>query len=155
MVDLRVRRPGLDGVLNGSVPSKELTQAVSLLPEHVLFHDQAAVVLLDGRWRNVLDDGVSYLETSATSMALLALADGVAAGCLPRAEFDPAIQAAWRALASVVAQDGSVSAVQGETNIHDTNAQYDPEDTSYRQCAPGLGAVLRAAAAYARYEVAT
>ena len=47
--------------------------------------------------------------------------------------------------------DGLIRNIIGETGIHDTSEDYEPETTKYCDSAPGLGAVLRAVAAIVKF----
>ena len=68
----------------------------------------------DGFWTANLLDAAACPgpETTTTALFVYSLAWGVNHGLLTRATFDPAIQLGWRALQSVVADDGSLGFCQ-------------------------------------------
>ena len=104
-----------------------------------------------GRWRQVLNESATYLETSSTAMVLTSLATGVRKGWLtPAASFVPAIEAAWTGLASTVnLSTGVVSGVCMGTGIMANASGYNERGTDFFQSSPGgVGAVLRACASY-------
>lgn len=68
----------------------------------------------DGFWHASLLDPNSYPspETSASGFFVYALAYGVNEGLLPEKEFSPVIKKGWKALLSVVEEDGKLGYVQ-------------------------------------------
>ena len=54
----------------------------------------------DGMWHQLLDNQESFAEPSCTGMFLFSMITGVDLGILPAAEFQPAIEKGWNALAS-------------------------------------------------------
>lgn len=62
----------------------------------------------DGLWRNVVDYPGAYLEFSATAMIGFAMLRGIRSGWLPAAEFQPHVDAAWRAVRARVGPQGHV-----------------------------------------------
>ena len=61
-----------------------------------------------GMWHQVVDHPESYSEFSVTCMMTFAMARGLRKGWIDRAEFEPAIQAAWPAINRRIASDGGV-----------------------------------------------
>ncbi len=72
-----------------------------------------------GLWHNVLDRNQTYLETSASSMFVYALARGVNEGWLSPL-YGPAAITGWNGLATQVLPDGRVANIcEGTTYAHD------------------------------------
>lgn len=59
-----------------------------------------------GMWRQVIDHPESYREMTATCMIGFAMTRGVARGWLDRETYQPAIDRAWRAVNTRIADDG-------------------------------------------------
>lgn len=76
---------------------------------------------------------------------------GVENGWLNNNEYLQNIQRAWSGLKNAIDFDGLIRNIIGETGIHDTSEDYEPETTKYCDSAPGLGAVLRAVAAIVKF----
>lgn len=127
----------------------DTAQALALLTKHAegLLKVQSA----DGRWRQVLNETSTFLETSATSMNVFGIASAVKEGWLDAAKFTVPVTKAWESLvASVVTADGNVTGVCTGTCIADTIDYYEHRSTSYWAASNGgVGASLRAAAAMA------
>jgi rhamnogalacturonyl hydrolase YesR len=122
-----------------------------------IFGDLAAGLALaqdaqDGRWHQVLNESGTFLETSATAMFTFALATGVSEGWLPRAAYAATIEAAWAGLTRAVADDGTVDGICQGTPVLLSVAAYNARTTFYNTSDPGLGAVMRAAMAVARFQ---
>lgn len=111
--------------------------------------------LSDGRWHQLLNDTTSYLETSCTSMFLVALIRGVEAAWLEADTFGPVISRAWRGLSSVIHPDGYVQDICDGFGIHQSPAQYKACPRLYAKSQPGLGSVLKAAVHMHRYTSST
>lgn len=62
----------------------------------------------DGLWRNVIDYPGAYAEFSATAMIGFAMLRGVRNGWLPAGEYQPRIEAAWRAVLARVGPEGHI-----------------------------------------------
>lgn len=105
----------------------------------------------DGRWHNILNDPESFLETSSTAMYLYSFIKGVQNGWLSSEEFQPIIDKSWKGLKKAMDFDGTIHGIIGETAIKDDAQEYEPISTKYCDAAPGLGAVLRAIAAFLGY----
>jgi rhamnogalacturonyl hydrolase YesR len=116
-------------------------------------HARAAKLLqdTDGRWHQVLDVQSTFLETSTTGMFLLSFIEGVENGWLPKSEFDPVIKQAWKGLSTTVQADGTVTGICEGTGIYPSVSGYETRSTAYNSSSPGLGSVLKAALATARY----
>ncbi|SRR5579875_249707 len=69
----------------------------------LLAHEDA-----DGMWRNVIDVPGSYPEFSATAMIAFAMLRGVERGWLPKRQYQPAVDRAWRAVLARVGPNGSL-----------------------------------------------
>lgn len=108
----------------------------------------------DGRWHQLLDDPTSFLETSATAMFTVAMAEGLKRGWLSREAFAPVVRRAWQGLARVIREDGYVAAICDGFGIHATPADYKACAQDYARSQPGLGAVLRAAVLVATLKLA-
>jgi len=150
----------------GMLSHVEVLQALEAQPQQP--HPQHAQVLADyqaraaamldfqdpqsGRWRQVVNESSTYLETSSTAMALTSLATGVRRGWLASAAVMPAIEAAWAGLAQTVdLTSGVVSGVCMGTGIMPNASGYNSRGTDFFQSSPGgVGTVLRAAAAVAK-----
>ena len=84
-------------------------------------HAQSLIQLQDGSglWHNMLNQPLSYLETSASAMFVYSLAKGVNEGWLSHVYGSAAI-AGWNALAAKVNERGEVcDVVEGTTLAHD------------------------------------
>jgi unsaturated rhamnogalacturonyl hydrolase len=115
------------------------------------FKDMANKVLAcqqsDGLWRSSLLDPDSYplKETSGSGFFTYALAWGINQKLLDRARFEPAVQKAWTALTTCVAEDGKLTHVQP---IGADPKKFDPESTEVY----GVGAFLLAGSEVYRLE---
>jgi len=78
----------------------------------------------DGLWRNVVDAPNSYAELSATAMIGFSMLQGVKHGWLPRAEYQPRIDRAWRAVLERVGAEGHVVDACESTTRLTTVADY-------------------------------
>jgi len=112
-----------------------------------LFRDMAAklksVQKPDGYWPpSLLGPENSPPETSGTGFHVYGLAWGVRHGLLERAEYLPAIQRGWQALARAVAADGRLGWVQ---QVSDRPESVNEADTQFY----GVGAFLLAASGVA------
>ena len=105
----------------------------------------------DGRWHQVLDDSSAWLETSSSAMFLWSFITGVQHGFLSKSEYDGAIHKAWSGLLKTIQSDGVVNGISQETGIGSTPAYYLGRSTNYMNSRSGLGAVLKAIAAYSEY----
>jgi len=106
---------------------------------------------VDGRWHQLLNDTSTFLETSVTAMTVFALTTAIEHKWLDKSEFDPVIQKAWRGLSSAIKSDGTVTGICNGFGIHASSNDYIHCSQSYLGSAPGLGSVLRAAAAMRWY----
>jgi unsaturated rhamnogalacturonyl hydrolase len=77
----------------------------------------------DGAWREVIDEAGAYREETATAMILTAMARGIRLGWLD-ASFTPAVDAAWKAVAAHVAEDGTLVDVCTGTGSGPTKKYY-------------------------------
>ena len=108
------------------------------------FKEMAARLLTlqqsDGMWRASLLDPQSFpaKETSGTGLICYGMAWGVNNGLLDRAQFAPAVNKAWQAMAECVEPDGRLTHVQPVGFA--PKKDFDPEHTD----AFGVGAVLLA-----------
>lgn len=94
----------------------------------------ASIQSEDGLWRvSLLDPGATpYGETSGSAFYCFALAWGVNNGLLERAEYEPVIKKAWRALNACVRPDGRIGYVQ---RIGVGPDSVEPDDTQEYGCA--------------------
>ena len=65
----------------------------------------------NGMWHQVIDMPESYSEFSATAMIGRAMLIGVRHGWLPRSRYQPAVDAAWKAISTRTFSDGQVAEV--------------------------------------------
>ena len=65
--------------------------------------------------------------------------------------YSTSIDQAWNGIKNAIDFDGTIDNIIGETGIHDNPEQYAPNTMFYEESAPGLGAVLRAVAAMAKF----
>ena len=119
-----------------------------------IFQDQCrslkALQTSGGGWRNVVTSNDAFVETSATSMILYSVVNGVRRRWLDADEFDDVIEKAWMFVADAVEADGTVRDVITGTAVQLNEKSYD-RSRDYEKSGPGLGSVLRAVAAYALY----
>lgn len=132
-----------------------MAELLSVLPENfkdrdkvlTLYrkHAQTLVHLQDGTglWHNMLDQPLSYLETSASAIFVYCFAKGVNEGWLSHV-YGSAALAGWNALATKVTESGEVcDIVEGTTLAHD-NVYYFNRG---RSCTTNFhGTVMRAGA---------
>ena len=65
--------------------------------------------------------------------------------------YSTSIEKAWNGIKNAIDFDGTIDNIIGETGIHDNPEQYAPNSMFYEESAPGIGAVLRAVAAMAKF----
>lgn len=65
----------------------------------------------DGMWRQLIDNGEAWKETSSTAMFGYAITVGVKLGILPEDEFKKAYEKAWDSLTEYINEDGKVTEV--------------------------------------------
>ena len=70
----------------------------------------------DGMWRQLIDDGDSWPETSGTGMFAFAMITGVKNGWLDARTYGPAVRKAWLALVTYIDENGDVRDVCEGTN---------------------------------------
>jgi rhamnogalacturonyl hydrolase YesR len=70
----------------------------------------------DGMWRQLIDDGGSWPETSGTGMFAFAMITGVKNGWLDERTYGPAVRKAWLALVTYIDENGDVRDVCEGTN---------------------------------------
>lgn len=85
-----------------------------------LLHRQDA----KGMWHQVIDHPESYAEFSATAMVAASYKKGIRAGWLETATFQPAVEAAWRAILARTGADGTVMDVCESTGKQKSLAAY-------------------------------
>jgi rhamnogalacturonyl hydrolase YesR len=78
----------------------------------------------DGSWRQVVDEPGSYRELTVTAMTVAALARGVGRGWIEAAQFQPAIDRGWQAVAARIGADGVVRDVCAGTGAGATKEYY-------------------------------
>jgi len=119
-----------------------------LLSTFQTFAEGARKVQSDkGLWHEVVDVPSTWLETSVSSMFLFSLVHGVENGWLDRTTFQPVIDKAWEGIASTVQSDGTVTGICEGTGIGGDLQFYEGRSNAYSASQPGLGSVIRAAAA--------
>ncbi|WP_084441907.1 glycoside hydrolase family 88 protein [Termitidicoccus mucosus] len=79
----------------------------------------------EGFWRNVLDMPASVRESSGAAIFTLCIACGINNGWLSREKYGPALERAWRALATFVDDNGDFNGVKGGTNFSTKAADYE------------------------------
>jgi hypothetical protein len=135
--------------LKATSDTQYYSQVISLLQAHSkgLMEVQSST----GLWHQVLDQTSTYLETSATSMYLWSIAEGINEGWLDKAVYGPVVEKAWTGLQTTINAEGTVSGVCEGTGIGTTVQFYEDRGTSYLSSSPGLGSVFKAITAYARF----
>jgi len=101
-----------------------------------------------GLWRQVLNETSLWLETSGTAMFLYAYSVAIVHNWIPDDVYGPVCDKAWKGLTTVVMDDGTVNGICEGCGIQVDVAGYANKSTAYTSSQPGLGSVLRAAAAY-------
>jgi rhamnogalacturonyl hydrolase YesR len=101
----------------------------------------------DGRWHNLINDTTTVPETSCTAFFVYAYIKGIMHGLLPSSPYTDAATRGWQGIVSQIGPDGSIENIIGETGIKVAAKDYAPRKMLYENAAPGVGAVLRAAAA--------
>ena len=97
-----------------------------------------------GFWFNVLERPDSRPEVSGTAIFVLAMARGVATGCLDVAIFLPVVTRAWTAITSAIEPDGTVHGICMGTMCTE-DEEYYVNRPFYDNDTHGLFAVLFAA----------
>ena len=59
---------------------------------------------------------------------------------------------AWNGILNAIDFDGSIYNIKGETPINDIPEEYNPDSMFFEDSAPGIGAVIRAIAAFLNFE---
>ena len=59
---------------------------------------------------------------------------------------------AWNGILGAIDFDGSIYNIKGETPINDVPEEYIPDSMYFEDSAPGIGAVIRAIAAFLDFE---
>jgi hypothetical protein len=136
--------------LKATSDTQYYSQVISLLQAHSkgLMEVQSST----GLWHQVLDQTSTYLETSATSMYLWSIAEGINEGWLDKAVYGPVVEKAWTGLQTTINAEGTVSGVCEGTGIGTTVQFYEDRGTSYLSSSPGLGSVFKDITAYARFK---
>lgn len=78
----------------------------------------------DGMWRQLIDDGDSWEESSSTGMFTFALITGVKNGWLDPATYGPAARKGWIAVTGYIDQNDNVTSVCEGTNKKDSREWY-------------------------------
>ncbi len=78
----------------------------------------------DGMWRQLIDDSLSWKETSCTGMFAFAMIAGVKNGWLNKKQFGPAAQKAWLALTDYINADGEITDVCEGTGAGNSRQYY-------------------------------
>jgi unsaturated rhamnogalacturonyl hydrolase len=78
----------------------------------------------DGMWRQLIDDPMSWKETSCTGMFTFAFITGVKEGWLDAATYGPAAQKAWLSLITYINKDGDITDVCEGTNKKNDRQYY-------------------------------
>lgn len=132
-----------------------MTEATTMIPTSHKDYDKVAAIYRraveniaryqspDGLWHQILNDPLSYGETSATAMFTLAIARGVASGVLNESYATNALKG-WLALEKQIDAKGIVNGISPEIPIGNHKAQYlDPKPILNDP--NGIGALLMAA----------
>jgi len=137
----------------------ETLTAFEAFPGHVLQplvldsfikHSEGARKLQDkdGRWHQVLDVTDIWLETSVSAMFIYSWSTAILHGWLPAQTYKPVIDLAWKAVATQVLADGTVTNICEGCGIMTDVQGYADKGVAYTTSSPGLGSIFRAAAAY-------
>ena len=78
----------------------------------------------DGLWHEVIDEPGSYAEFTATAMIGYSMLQGIRHGWLPRAEYQPLVDKAWRAINARSGADGKLVDVCESTGKMKSLADY-------------------------------
>ena len=73
----------------------------------------------NGLWRQLIDNKYSWTESSCSAMFAYAMSVGVKIGILDKADYEPAVVEAWKALCWQVNRDGNIRDVCVGTNQKD------------------------------------
>ncbi len=95
----------------------------------------------NGSFNQILTDKTTYLETSATAMFVMAFAEGVNNGWLPKSEYESAILRGWSYLKTQIQEDGRVKNIVRGTPILPTADAYNKQKANTND-PRGLGAML-------------
>jgi len=106
----------------------------------------------DGRWHQILNNGTTFLETSATAMYLWSFAEGVMRGWLSRDVYGPAIEKAWNGMLKAIQSTGTVTGITEGTGIGTSAEWYNQRSIDYTKSSPGLGSVFKAIVAYDKFK---
>ena len=128
--------------------SKILQSYQTFIDSMLKFQDE-----ITGRWRQVINETSTYLETSVTAMMVTAMATGIKMKWLVSKEnsiynYTDVTLKAWHGLLTQIEKNGTVNNVCMGTGIQANFTQYNERGTDYWQSSPGgVGTVLRAAVA--------
>jgi unsaturated rhamnogalacturonyl hydrolase len=78
----------------------------------------------DGMWRQIIDDGEAWKETSATGMFTYAMITGVKNGWLDERTYGPAARKGWLAVITYINKDDELTEVCEGTNIKNDRQHY-------------------------------
>jgi rhamnogalacturonyl hydrolase YesR len=137
--------------LAGPPAHPALAAVVAVWQRHAAALAALAPASGDTRLHQVLDDASTFPETSVSAMACYSLATGVLRGFLPRAQFDGVLRSLYAGVAAAVAPSGEVAGICEGTGIGTDVAFYEARKTYYNISSPGLGSVIRCAAAMGEY----
>lgn len=79
---------------------------------------------IDGMWRQLVDDSLSWKETSCTGMFTYAMITGVKKGWLDKKLYEPAACKAWRSLITYINDNGEISDVCEGTGAKNDRQYY-------------------------------
>jgi rhamnogalacturonyl hydrolase YesR len=113
-----------------------MTELLSILPKNNPYYNrildayQAMMKTLlqyqaiDGMWRQLVDDSLSWKETSCTGMFTYAMISGVKNGWLDKKLYEPAACKAWRSLITYINDKGEISDVCEGTGAKNDRQYY-------------------------------
>jgi rhamnogalacturonyl hydrolase YesR len=113
-----------------------MTELLSILPKNNQYYNRilgAYQIMMktllryqadDGMWRQLVDDSLSWKETSCTGMFTYAMISGVKKGWLDKNLYEPAAYKAWRSLITYINDKGEISDVCEGTGAKNDRQYY-------------------------------
>jgi len=101
-----------------------------------------------GLWHQVINETNIWLETSTSAMTVWSLSQGIMHKWITDADYGVVVDKAWLGVAGQVPANGTVNGICEGCGIQTSEQGYADRSTAYTSSSPGLGSILRAAAAY-------
>jgi len=131
-----------------SFPSSNLSAQILKIYQAHAVGAKATQDPTNGLWHQVITNTSMWVETSTSAMFVWSLSTGIMHKWITDADYGTVVDKAWIGVANTVLDNGSVNGICEGCGIQTSEAGYANKSTAYSSSVPGLGSVLRAAAAY-------